>query len=190
MLRDPPATVGCNPSANADRPAVTSGPASSLRGQIQRQPPTHKRKLNHTPIYLRREDNSKLRRLLATSGYFTGNNALRKLREELDRAAILDSHFMPPHVVTMESTVEFEDLSTHEIQEYTLVFPGRANIDDKLLSVLAPIGTALLGCRVGNVVRWSTPGGVRHLLIRRVTQPDCPSATVAAVPEDDLVGVR
>jgi len=147
--------------------------------------------MNHMPIYIRREDNSKLRNLLATAGYFTGNVALRKLREELDRAAILDSNAMPPGVVTMNSSVEFEDLGTHEIEEYVLTFPDDANIDDKRLSILAPIGTALLGYRVGSIVTWITPGGDRHLLIRRVTQPDDVKPLAAISPAaDDLAGIR
>lgn len=147
--------------------------------------------MKHTPIYLRREDHSKLRRLLATSGYFSGNYAPRKLREELDRAAILDACYMPPHVVTLESTVEFEDLGTHEILEYTLTLPDRANLDDKRLSILAPIGTALLGYRTGHVVTWTTPGGERHLLIRNVTYAECPADNTAPpLPADHLEKVH
>lgn len=127
--------------------------------------------MNHNPIYITRDDNTKLRLLLATALYSNANRPLQKLREELDRAAVLDAGSIPPGVVTMDSSVEFEDLTTSEIEEYTITFPDRANVDEKRLSILAPIGTALLGCRVGEIVNWSTPGGVRQLKIRRVTQP-------------------
>ena len=127
--------------------------------------------MNHAPIYITRDDNSKLRLLLATALYSNANAALRKLRDELDRAAIIDSAAIPTGVVTMDSRVEFEDLQTGEIEEYTITFPDRANIEEKRLSILAPIGTALIGYREGDLVSWTTPGGVRQLKIRRVTAP-------------------
>jgi regulator of nucleoside diphosphate kinase len=126
---------------------------------------------NNTPIYISRDDHAKLRLLLGTALHSNGSAALQKLREELDRAAIIDPMAFPAGVVTMESTVEFEDLGTNEVEEYTLTFPDRANVEQKRLSVLAPIGTALIGCREGDVVNWSTPGGMRQLKVRRVTAP-------------------
>ena len=125
--------------------------------------------MNHTPIYITRDDNSKLRLLLATALHSNASASLQKLREELDRAAVIDPAGIPAGVVTMESTVEFEDLGTSEVEEYTITFPDRADVEKKRLSILAPVGTALIGCRVGDVVSWSTPGGVRRLKVRRVT---------------------
>lgn len=136
--------------------------------------------MNHTPIYISRDDYMKLRLLLATALYSNGNTALQKLRDELDRAAVLDPATFPSDVVTMEASVEFEDLGTSELEEYTITFPDRANVEQKRLSILAPIGTALIGCRVGDVVSWTTPGGMRQLKVRRVTPAaDAPSATDA-----------
>lgn len=125
--------------------------------------------MNHSPIYITRDDNSKLRLLLARALYSNANAALRKLRDELDRAAIIDLEEIPAGVVTMDSRVKFEDLATSETEEYTLTLPDRANVDEKRLSILAPIGTALIGCREGDIVKWRTPGGVRELKIRSVT---------------------
>ena len=127
--------------------------------------------MNHTPIYISHDDNSKLRLLLATALYSDANTALNKLREELDRAVVIDPAAFPPDVVTMDSTVEFEDLVTSEVEAYTITFPERADIERKRISILAPIGTALIGCRVGDLVKWSTPGGIRQLKVRRVTTP-------------------
>ncbi|HEX2861370.1 MAG TPA: GreA/GreB family elongation factor, partial [Lacunisphaera sp.] len=113
--------------------------------------------MNHTPIYISRHDYAKLRLLLSTALYSSANNiALQKLREELDRAAVIDPAAFPPGVVTMDSTVEYEDLSTGEIEEYTIAFPERADVEHKRISILAPIGTALIGCRVGDIVKWTT----------------------------------
>jgi regulator of nucleoside diphosphate kinase len=128
--------------------------------------------MNHTPIYISRDDHAKLRLLVNTALYAPNTNAsLRKLRDELDRAAVLDADAIPAGVVTMNSSVEYEDIRSGEIEEYTLTFPERANVEEKRLSILAPIGTALIGFREGDVVDWITPGGTRRLRIRRVRQP-------------------
>jgi regulator of nucleoside diphosphate kinase len=138
--------------------------------------------MNHTPIYISRDDYSKLRLLLATALHSSASAALQKLREELDRAAVIDPAAFPEGVVTMDSMVEFEDLATSEVEEYTITFPDRADVERKRISILAPIGTALIGCRVGDIVKWSTPGGIRQLKVRRVTAPVPSSAPVPASP--------
>lgn len=127
--------------------------------------------MNHTPIYISRDDYSKLRLLIATALHSSASAALAKLRDELDRAAVIHPADFPTDVVTMNSTVEFEDLGTSEIEEYTITFPERADVEQHRISILAPIGTALIGCRVGDVVKWSTPGGIRQLKVRRVMPP-------------------
>lgn len=138
--------------------------------------------MNHTPIYITRDDYSKLRLLVTTALHSNASAALKRLGEELDRAAVIDPTAIPAGVVAMESRVEFEDLGTSEVEEYTITFPDRANVEEKRLSILAPIGTALIGCREGDIVNWNTPGGVRQLKIRRVTPPASESASSAAVP--------
>ena len=136
--------------------------------------------MNHTPIYISRDDYSKLRLLIATALHSNASAALGKLRDELDRAAVIDPAAFPAEVVTMNSTVEFEDLGTSEIEEYTITFPENADIERNRISILAPIGTALIGCRVGDIVKWSTPGGIRQLKVRRVTAPT-PVPTTPAI---------
>lgn len=125
--------------------------------------------MNHTPIYISRDDYSKLRLLIAAAIHSNASMALAKLRDELDRAAVIDPATFPADVVTMNSTVEFEDIGTGEIEEYTITFPENADIEHSRISILAPIGTALIGCRVGDIVKWSTPGGIRQLRVRSVT---------------------
>jgi regulator of nucleoside diphosphate kinase len=90
------------------------------------------------------------------------------LRNELDRAEITDGAKPPRKVVTMNSTIWVTDLDTGEDHRYQLVFPRDADFSRKRISVLAPIGTALLGYSVGSRIEWSVPGGVRRLLIKRV----------------------
>lgn len=142
--------------------------------------------MNHSPIYITREDNSKLRLLIATALHSNASAALQKLRRELDRALIVDSGALPLDVVTMESRVEFEDLATGEVEAYSITFPDRADVDSQRISILAPIGIALIGCRGGDVVSWATPGGIRRLKIRNVT----PAPAEVSQPDLAFAGGR
>lgn len=93
---------------------------------------------------------------------------LHALEMELERAYGVDPTELPEDVVTMNSTVEIRDLKSGETDVYTLVYPDRADIDANRISVLAPIGTAILGCRVGDVVRVATPSGTRRIRVEEV----------------------
>ena len=81
------------------------------------------------------------------------------LQRELDRAQIVDPGSMPDGVVAMNSTVCLRDLDSDEVETYMLVYPQDADINRKRISVLAPVGTAIIGCHVGDVVAWSVPRG-------------------------------
>jgi len=92
------------------------------------------------------------------------------LEGELVRARLVAPDDLPPDVVTMHSTVWFRDLDTGEEENYTLVYPAEADVTCDRISVLAPIGTALLGFRVGDTVQWQVPLGTRRLEITKVEQ--------------------
>jgi len=96
--------------------------------------------------------------------------SLDLLERELFRAAIVDSSELPADVVAMNSTVWFRDLNSDEIEKYTLVYPAEADVVRDRISVLAPIGTALLGYRTGDVVQWRVPSGKRRFEIIDVVQ--------------------
>ena len=98
---------------------------------------------------------------------------LQSLRGELNIAQIVDPDVIPPDVVTMNSTVRLQDVSTSEMDTYTLVYPRDADISEGKLSVLAPIGTAILGYRVGDLVQWQVPSGlVRFKIEELIFQPE------------------
>ena len=98
---------------------------------------------------------------------------LYELKDELDRATIVRPDDIPQNVVTMNSTIVLRDIDTLEVETYTLVYPEQADIADGKLSVLAPIGTAVLGQCVGDVLRWRAPAGRRRLKIEQVVyQPE------------------
>lgn len=83
----------------------------------------------------------------------------RALTEELDRATLVSPKDMPADVVTMNSQVRFRDLSDNSTHVRTLVYPQRADSAADTLSVLAPLGAALLGLSAGQEINWRLPGG-------------------------------
>lgn len=98
---------------------------------------------------------------------------LEGLRAELKGAEIVAPSRVPRNVVTMNSTVTLRDLETNERETYTLVYPEQADIANDRLSVLAPVGTAILGQRVGDELEWRVPAGWRRLKVQRVLfQPE------------------
>jgi regulator of nucleoside diphosphate kinase len=98
---------------------------------------------------------------------------LDDLRAELGRARIVRADKIPRNVVTMNSMVTLRDLETGEKETYTLVYPDQADIANDRLSVLAPVGTAILGQCVGDEIKWKVPSGWRRLKVQRiVSQPE------------------
>lgn len=98
---------------------------------------------------------------------------LAKLEEELEWAQVVPPHEIPGDVVTMNSQARVKDLDSNQEMVFTLVFPADADYEGGKLSVLAPVGTALLGYRAGETVAWEVPGGVRRLKIEQVLyQPE------------------
>jgi regulator of nucleoside diphosphate kinase len=95
------------------------------------------------------------------------------LQEELDHAKVVASSHIPKDVITMNSQVCLVDQTTHKEERLTLVFPQEADISQGRISVLAPIGTAMLGYRVGEVFQWRVPGGERRLKVKEILyQPE------------------
>ena len=129
-----------------------------------------------TNIYITKPDQERLTRLIE----FTrerDDDANRKyldsLEEELAKAEVVHQQDIPPDVITMRSTVRLKDLDTGREMIYGLVFPTEANYDDGKISVLAPIGTAMLGYRLGDVIEWKVPSGLRRLKVEKVLyQPE------------------
>jgi len=91
--------------------------------------------------------------------------AAAALSEELTRATVVKTEDMPAGIVKMHSRVECEDATTGDTHVLTLVYPREANVDELKVSVLAPVGTALLGLSIGQSIDWDAPGG-RKLKLR------------------------
>lgn len=96
------------------------------------------------------------------------------LDSELSRAVIVDPSEVAPNVVTMNSRVEYESVSTGDAREVTLVYPTHSNAAGGRISVLAPLGAALLGLSVGDEIRWPVSADKQlHVKVRRMLyQPE------------------
>jgi regulator of nucleoside diphosphate kinase len=98
---------------------------------------------------------------------------LSDLKNELSRGKVVSWRKVPRGAVTMRSQVRVRDLDTEETEVYALVYPEEADINQGKLSVLAPLGTALLGMRVGQTVEVRVPAGIRRLKVERILyQPE------------------
>ena len=106
--------------------------------------------------------------LEAQSGEYRKSIYLDQLRGELERAQIVTPQEIPGDVITMNSTVALTDLDTGEEETYTLVYPENADTTQGKVSILAPIGTAMLGYRVGDVFEWEVPAGKRRLKVTKI----------------------
>ena len=128
-------------------------------------------------IVVTRGDHSRLQAVLDRARQMGGesNRSLDELQRELNRAQVVDSLSSHDGIVVMKAQVRLRDVDTNEIQVYTLVYPQDADIRKNQLSILAPVGTAILGYRQGEVVTWSVPGGRVRLRIEEVLPPDSES---------------
>ncbi len=109
-------------------------------------------------IYLTQNDVDRLLKLVESQP----GKRFEKLESELVRAKVVPREKIPADVVTMNSRVIFENELTRERREVTLVYPSGANIDAGQISILVPVGTALLGLRVGQSIDWELPSGEKQ----------------------------
>jgi len=93
---------------------------------------------------------------------------LQRLEEGLDRANVISSQDIPADVVTINSQVLVKDLDTDKEMQLTLVLPAGADSYKGRVSILAPIGFALLGHYAGDTIECRTPGGIRRLKIEKI----------------------
>lgn len=121
-------------------------------------------------ITLTAEDYDRLSQLArAAAGAMPELAAL--LGDELERAQIV-AEGRPEDTVGMGSEVSFRDNTTDKVETVTLVYPGEADIAQRRISVLTPIGTALIGLGVGDSITWETRGGETRLLtVLRAGEP-------------------
>lgn len=122
-------------------------------------------------IVVTSSDLERLRTLIDT----TAGDRADALDAELLRAEVVEPAQVPPDVVTMNSRVVYMDEDSHETREVTLSYPKDASLQEGRVSVLAPVGAALLGLSVGQEIEWPLPGG-KHKRLRILAVPYQPQA--------------
>ena len=134
------------------------------------------------PVIINVADHEELSCTITALGRLSerGHAEVSSLREELARAEIVPSNNTPADVITMNSRADVLDLDTGERMKLTIVFPRDADIEQGKVSVLAPLGTAMIGQRVGDEVEWPVPYGRRRLkILAIVSQPEAALASAA-----------
>ncbi len=126
-------------------------------------------------IFVTKYDMERLLELIegvrSTSRYNKANIDI--LEKELCDGVLVDSADVPHDVITMNSKVNITDVESGEKMTYTLVFPSEANIAENKLSILVPLGMALIGYREGDIIEWPVPSGVRKIRVDHVVyQPE------------------
>ncbi len=122
-------------------------------------------------IVLTAQDHERLS-ILARTASSAMQDATIALTGELDRAHVLAKGRYPEHTVFMGCEVEFRDDTTGKVQTVTLVYPGEADISQGKISVLTPIGAALIGMRAGHSITWETRAGdLKRLTVIDVREP-------------------
>jgi len=117
-------------------------------------------------IIVASEDRSRLLELVA---HVDGSVVAEQLEAELDRARVVPRAEKPEDVVAMNSELECEDVVTGQRRRLHLVYPKDADSNASRVSILAPLGCALLGLRVGQEIDWRMPGGLRRIRVLAVT---------------------
>lgn len=96
-----------------------------------------------------------------------------ELDSELQRATVVDAREVPANVVTMHSEVAYEDCATGDRRVVKIVFPNEADAGHGKVSVIAPIGSALIGLSTGQETEWRVPAGMKRIRVVEITyQPE------------------
>jgi regulator of nucleoside diphosphate kinase len=127
-------------------------------------------------IYITESDLDRLRKLISVMSASDTDKAqeyLEMLENELDLAEIVKPQSVPKDVITMRSKARLLDIDSGKEVVYSLVFPNEADLEKGKISVLAPIGTAMIGYKVGDIIEWEVPAGLRRLRVEEVLyQPE------------------
>jgi regulator of nucleoside diphosphate kinase len=165
--------------ARQDR-AIPVAALQRRSGRSNMNPEENRKTMEATPAALRHltprltlsaEDFGRLSALVQTT-MSTAPDLAEVLAGELDRAHVLAAGRRPQDIVSMNSEVEFHDDGSERVQRMTLVYPADADVSKNRLSVLTPVGAALIGVRAGESITWETPSGqLRKLTVLSVKDP-------------------
>lgn len=125
-------------------------------------------------IYVTQFDKDRLTRIIESHRGISGDASyLSDLEDELIRAKIVSPEKIPGGVITMNSKVRIKETTSGKEMVCELVFPNEADIHKNKISILAPVGTALIGYKVGDFIEWKMPAGLKKFeVIEILYQPE------------------
>lgn len=132
-------------------------------------------KKTKTPILITREDyDTIMNQLKYSNGKNTFNSKdAEELIKELKKAKLVNAEDLPADIVRLNSIVTIKEEKEGRMLELVLVTPDKADIKQRKISILSPIGTALIGFCKGHQVNWKVPSGIKLFTILEVAPPSC-----------------
>lgn len=124
------------------------------------------------PVIIKKTDYLTIKSVMANLPQHQKSREVGELLAELEKAQIVHDDNIAFDIIQLNSYVEVEETGSSKKICLTLTLPRSANIAEKRLSVLSPLGVALIGFREGMHIEWKLPGGIKKINILRVKQPD------------------
>ena len=129
--------------------------------------------MSERSIYVTSDDRKRLQALLSRPTEAMDRDDVSGLVSEVQRAVVVPASEIPPDVITMNTRARLLDLDQRTTLDYTVVYPEDADFAAGRISVVAPIGAAMLGYRVGDEIEWVVPSGPRRLRVEAILyQPE------------------
>lgn len=129
--------------------------------------------MSERKIHVTSDDRKRLQALLSRPTEAMDRDDVSGLVGEVQRAVVVPASEIPPDVITMNTRARLLDLDQHTTLDYTVVYPEDADFAAGRISVVAPIGAAMLGYRVGDEIEWVVPSGPRRLRVEAILyQPE------------------
>jgi regulator of nucleoside diphosphate kinase len=129
------------------------------------------RTLKTNPVILLQDDYNLLHAYFKGSrppGHVHENQKAKSLSEEIEKAIVVSKDKFPADTIRLNSTAIIKDAATNRVITVMVVLPEKADVKKNMISVLAPLGTALIGFRKGQQVSWEMPSGKRNFTIMEV----------------------
>jgi len=129
--------------------------------------------MSERKIHVTSDDRKRLQALLSRPTEAMDRDDVSGLVGEVQRAVVVPASEIPPDVITMNTRARLLDLDQRTTLDYTVVYPEDADFAAGRISVVAPIGAAMLGYRVGDEIEWVVPSGPRRLRVEAILyQPE------------------
>lgn len=131
--------------------------------------------MNEKNTYMTEHDINRLEAFLerAKKSYRYDRHVLESLQEEIGKSLVVDSRRIAPDIVTLNSRIRLLDLDANQEMVLTLALPGMANLEEGRISVVSPIGTAILGYAAGDIIEWKVPSGTKTIRVEEILyQPE------------------